>query len=77
LSSEIRSEVDPEEFIISILKKAGKPLTTREIQESIQKALVRCPDSTVVFLNKMRLNGLIKGELSRERRSWVWWIENP
>jgi hypothetical protein len=77
LSSGDRGEIDPEEFIVSIMKKAGKPMTTREIQESIQKALVRCPDSTVVFLNKMRLKGLIKGELSRERRSWVWWIENP
>jgi len=77
LSSGDHGEVDPEGFIVSLLKKAGKPLTTREIQEFIQKALVRCPDSTVVFLNKMRLKGLIKGELSRERRSWVWWIENP
>jgi len=77
LNPENRSEIDPVEFIISVLKKAGKPLTTREIQESTEKALVQCPDSTVVFLNKLRLNGLIKGELSREKRSWVWWIENP
>jgi hypothetical protein len=77
LSSGDRGEVDPEGFIVSILKKAGKPLTTREIQESIQKALVRCPDSTVVFLNNMRLKGIITGELSKERRSWVWWVETP
>jgi len=76
LNSENHDEVDPAEFIISFLRRAGRPLTTREIQEAIQKALVRCPDSTVVFLNRLRLKGLIEGELSKEKRSWVWWIKS-
>jgi len=75
LNSESHDEVDPAEFIISLLRKARKPLTTREVQESTEKALVRCPDSTVVFLNRLRLKGLIEGELSKEKRSWVWWIK--
>jgi len=68
--------VDPAEFIVSLLNKAGRPLTTREVQESAEKALIQCPDSTVVFLNKLRLKGIVKGELSKEKRSWIWWVEN-
>ena len=64
------------DVIIDILKKAGEPLSTREIQEETQKKLVRCPDSTIVFLNRLRLKGVIKGERSKERRGWIWWVED-
>ncbi|RJS89130.1 hypothetical protein CW700_05460 [Candidatus Bathyarchaeota archaeon] len=67
---------DPEEFVVSLLREAGRPLTTREIQEAAERALVQCPDSTVVFLNRLRLRGVIRGRLSRERRAWVWWVED-
>jgi hypothetical protein len=63
-----------DELIIQLLKEAGRPLTTREVQEETQKRLVRCPDSTVVFLNKLRLRGIVNGEMSKERRGWIWWI---
>ncbi len=69
------SEAEAIELILSILKTAGKPLTTREIEAETQNKLVQCPDNTPVFLNKLRLKGLVKGELSPERRGWVWWIE--
>jgi len=69
------SEEEAIEFILSILKAAGKPLTTREIEEEAQKRLVQCPDKTPVFLNRLRLKGIVKGELSPERRGWIWWIE--
>ncbi|MBC8225084.1 hypothetical protein H8E65_10870, partial [Candidatus Bathyarchaeota archaeon] len=35
----------------------------------------RGPDSTVVFRNRLRVKGLIKGERSRERKGWIWWVE--
>jgi hypothetical protein len=63
-----------EKLILQLLTDAGQPLTTREVQEETQKRLVRCPDSTAVFLNKLRLKGVIKGEMSKERRGWIWWI---
>jgi hypothetical protein len=63
-----------DELIIQLLKEGGRPLTTREVQEETQKRLVRCPDSTVVFLNKLRLRGIVNGEISKERRGWIWWI---
>lgn len=65
---------EADQFIINIIKNANRPLTTREVQAETQKRMVRCPDSTVVFLNKLRLKGLIKGEMSKEKKAWIWWI---
>jgi predicted transcriptional regulator len=61
--------------IISILTKAGKPLTTRNVGEEMQKLQLRCPDTTIVFLNRLRKHGLIQGERSKEQRGWIWWID--
>ncbi len=74
---EMRSLTEDEaiEIILSILKAAGKPLTTREIEEETSKKLVQCPDKTPVFLNRLRLKGVVKGELSAERHGWIWSIE--
>ncbi|MGW8182164.1 hypothetical protein E2P71_08555 [Candidatus Bathyarchaeota archaeon] len=60
--------------ILSILRKAGKPVTTRDVGLEMQKLQLRCPDSTIVFLNRLRQRGLIHGERSKEERGWVWWI---
>ena len=69
------SEKEAIEFIVSLLKEAEKPLTTREIEEKTRKRMVSCPDKIPVFLNRLRLKGVVKGQLSAERRGWVWWIE--
>jgi len=69
------SEKEAVELVISILKEAGKPLTTREIEEKTRKRMVSCPDKTPVFLNKLRIKGIIEGQLSAERRAWIWWIK--
>ena len=63
------------DLILQVLKGAGKPLTTREVQGETEKRMVRCPDSTAVFLNRLRIKGVIKGERSKERRGWIWWVE--
>ena len=63
------------DLIVQVLREAGRPLTTREVQRETEKRLVRCPDSTVVFLNRLRVKGVIRGERSRERRGWIWWVE--
>jgi hypothetical protein len=62
-------------IILDILQKAERPLTTREIEEKTKKLLVSCPDSTPVFLNRLRIQGIVEGKLSREKRGWVWWIK--
>ena len=60
--------------ILGILRKAGKPVSTRNVGLEMQKLQLRCPDSTIVFLNRLRQRGLIHGERSKEERGWVWWI---
>ena len=69
------SEKEAIEFIVSLLKEAEKPLTTREIEEKTRKRMVSCPDKAPIFLNRLRLKGVVKGQLSAERRGWIWWIE--
>jgi predicted transcriptional regulator len=63
------------DLILQVLGEAGKPLTTREVQAETEKRQVRCPDSTVIFLNRLRIKGLINGERSRERKGWIWWVD--
>ena len=70
------SEEEAIQLVLSILKAAGKPLTTKEIEEETRKKLVQCPDKTPIFLNRIRLKGAVKGQLSPERRGWIWWIES-
>jgi hypothetical protein len=62
-------------LILDVLREAGMPLSTREIQQQTEKKLVRCPDNTIVFLNRLRLKGVIKGERNKEKRGWVWWVD--
>jgi len=71
---ELRGE-EADKLLIQLLRDAGRPLTTREVQAETEKRLVRCPDSTVVFLNKLRIRGAIKGERSSEKKGWVWWVK--
>jgi len=75
LSEHKLSEEESFELIMSVLRAAGKPLTTRDVEGEIRKHLVSCPDNLPVLLNRLRLRGLVKGQLSAERRGWVWWIE--
>jgi hypothetical protein len=75
LSEHKLTEEESFELILSVLKAAGKPLTTRDVDGEIRKRLISCPDSLPVLLNKLRLRGLVKGELSAERKGWIWWIE--
>ena len=69
------SEKEAISLVISILKETGKPLTTREIEEKTRKHRVSCPDKTPIFLNRLRIKGIIEGQLSAERRGWIWWIK--
>jgi hypothetical protein len=72
---ELRGE-EADQLIIQLLRDAGRPLTTREAQAETEKRFVRCPDSAVVFLNKLRIRGAIKGERSLEKKGWVRWVKS-
>ena len=72
---DVLEEIDAEKMILSLLEDAENPLTTREIEETVQGKGKQCPDSAVRFLSKMRFKNMIKGELSLEHRGWIWWID--
>ncbi|MBD3207003.1 hypothetical protein GF319_11765 [Candidatus Bathyarchaeota archaeon] len=61
--------------IVEILEQAEEPLTTRQVQEETQKRMVRCPDTTIVFLNRLRQKGVIHGERNKKARGWIWWVD--
>jgi len=67
---------DSDFIITSILKKAESPLTTRELQNEVQKVTSFCPSSSVVGLNLLRIAGVIKGKRSEKNKGWIWWIED-
>lgn len=71
------SELEEDEAVKLILDilESGGPLTTREVQEVVEENRARCPDSTAVFLNKLRRRGIIEGKMSKDKGGWVWWIE--
>jgi hypothetical protein len=49
--------------------------TTREMEALLDNFGYRCPDDLSRSLNKLRLMGLICGEVDREQACWVWWME--
>jgi len=69
-------EKEGPELIKSILKEAGSPLTTRELQDEVRKVIPKCLASSVVGLNVLRIAGAIKGKRSEENKGWIWWIED-
>jgi hypothetical protein len=72
--SDYFEENEAVQAILRILRKADTPITTREVGEEMQKLQLRCPDSTIVFLNRLQQRELIHGKSSKEQRGWIWWI---
>ncbi|MGB2580947.1 MAG: hypothetical protein WBD03_00560, partial [Thermoplasmata archaeon] len=67
----VMSERDGEDFVTRLLTERG-PLSTMEIEMLSRAMETRCPDQTVLFLAKMRSNGLIEGGVSIEKKGWLW-----
>jgi len=61
-------------LIVSILREAKRPLTTKELSLEVHKRVSRCVSDNIVVLNLMRMSGTIKGK--RTENSWVWWVED-
>ncbi|MEM0343397.1 MAG: hypothetical protein QXJ32_07190 [Thermoplasmata archaeon] len=66
--------LEAEKFVLNLLRLKG-PLTTIEIEIEAGNEGKKCPDQTVLFLTKMKKKGLIRGEVSVERRGWLWWVD--
>jgi hypothetical protein len=71
ITTKVMTSVEAEAFVVSILSENG-PSTTMEVEKAASSSGRRCPDQTVLFLTKMKSKGLIRGEVSQERRGWLW-----
>ncbi len=72
----VMSEREADEFIVDLIRRSG-PLTTREIELFAAHEGKRCPDQTVVYLVKLMHRGLVSGEVSVEKRGWIWSVPQP
>lgn len=61
-------------LIVSILREAKRPLTTKELSLEVHRLVPRCVSDNIVVLNLMRIGGTIKGK--RAENSWIWWVED-
>jgi hypothetical protein len=61
-------------LVVSILREAKRPLTTKELSVEVHRRVPRCVSDNIVVLNLMRIRGTIKGK--RVEDSWVWWVED-
>jgi hypothetical protein len=75
-TSKTSKSEDSELPVVSILKEAGGPLTTRELQAEVKKVISFCPSASVIGLNLLRIAGTIKGKRLPDRKGWIWWIED-
>ena len=76
MTENLRSKVPDSrirEEIVRALK--DREMTTKEIQWALGPVVGQCPDEIARELARMRRQGLIKGEVSREKGGWVWWME--
>ncbi len=69
--SRVVTTSEAEAMVVEMLSRGGS-MTTMEIEKAAASVGLRCPDQTVLFLTKMKSKGMIKGEVSRERRGWLW-----
>lgn len=70
---EKEKQIGPD-LLVSILKEAGKPMSTRELYEESRKIIPDCASANVIILNLMRIRGTIKGKRTKDRK-WIWWVE--
>lgn len=62
---------EAELFILELLAH-NKKMTTAQINNATKENGRRCPDETPRFLMKMKLKGIINGEVSYEHKGWIW-----
>jgi len=61
-------------LIVSILREAKNPLTTKELSLEVHKRVPRCVSDNIIVLNMMRISGKSKGK--HIENSWIWWVED-
>jgi hypothetical protein len=69
----LTSKQELEDWLIKLLQEKGK-MTTQQIKDIAENEGLSCPDEPVRFLNKLRVKGIIKGQISIEHKGWLWWV---
>jgi hypothetical protein len=59
--------------VVELLENEG-PMTTLQIEARIMKRGEECPDTVVLFLTKLRMKRVIKGEVSEKYKGFLWWV---
>jgi len=67
----VMTDREAETFVMKLLSERG-PQSTLDIERFARKEHRRCPDQTVLFLMKMKRKGMILGEVSMEKKGWLW-----
>ncbi len=62
---------ESEQKVLGFLRLMGES-TTSEIEDHFRGRGDDCPDGAVKVLMRMKVKGLIKSRMDRERRGWVW-----
>jgi hypothetical protein len=65
------TDQEAEAHLLSVLREHGR-MTTRELEASAQQIGKKCPDGAVKFLMRLKVKGVIKGEVDVDKGGWVW-----
>ncbi|MCU0799462.1 MAG: hypothetical protein MUC62_07305 [Candidatus Thermoplasmatota archaeon] len=64
---------ESEHKVLALLRLSGES-TTSEIEQHFRSRGEDCPDGAVKVLMRMKVKGLVKSRMDRERRGWVWTV---
>jgi hypothetical protein len=62
---------ESEQKVLEFLRRSGES-TTSELEQHFRSKGDDCPDGAVKVLMRMKVKGLVKSRMDRERRGWVW-----
>ena len=65
------TDQEAEEHVLSVLREQGR-MTTRELEASVQRIGKKCPDGAVKFLMRLKVKGVITGDVDVDKGGWVW-----
>lgn len=68
----LMSHEEARAFVLGLLGD-GKPRKTQEVDAAANERGKKCPDSTVKFLARLRLEGVVEGRLDPATGTWLWW----
>lgn len=61
----------PDDEVVSILRRVGSPVTTREVSQMLDLSRAR----TITILNRLAIAHRIRGKQVRNRGGWIWWVD--